>query len=292
MKKYVMLFMSTLILGIFGSFNQVKAAEVNNNKFLEAYLSGVNKGIINSKNMSKEDFIELCKDSVFPAYLEYTKDNPQVTFEQYVAMDNYEVPKKVPDDNPTTVRGSDENNSKNMWSPFLNLVAASNGYSMKAGDILICYGTNTIDKYIGHAAIATSANYILEMPGYKSGEYSRAHNAHCTSKKNFFKKYANGKGKRVEVYRIKQHPKYADVASTYAYRHMYKQDNPYYQLPSALYDKSHSYCSKYVYLAYRYGAKASSVKTHLSTYQVPPYELTWEFSSSFTPAHIHTITQW
>lgn len=116
--------------------------------------------------MTKKDFLDLCKESVFPAYLNYVKDNPTTSFAQYIADDNYEVPEQQPDDNPTTVRANDEADN-NSSSPFVSLIAAHSGYSMKAGDILICYGTggNITGKYVGHAAIASSSKYIMEMPG-------------------------------------------------------------------------------------------------------------------------------
>ncbi|AZA24536.1 MAG: hypothetical protein DF199_00765 [Lactobacillus delbrueckii subsp. lactis] len=54
----------------------------------------------------------------------------------------------------------------------MNFISAKSGYSMKAGDILICYGggssNNSLSNFPGHAAIATSAGYILEMPGTKN----------------------------------------------------------------------------------------------------------------------------
>lgn len=43
-----------------------------------AYNDGVSKGIINDTNLTKEDFLNLCKSSLFPAYLEFSKENSGV----------------------------------------------------------------------------------------------------------------------------------------------------------------------------------------------------------------------
>ncbi|WLS85033.1 hypothetical protein [Lactobacillus apis] len=59
---------------------------------------------------------------------------------------------------------------------------------------------------------------------------------------------------------MKNHPKYAKKAATYAYRHMYLKDNPSYMITSNLYHKSPSYCSKYVYLAYWWGQQSLRLK--------------------------------
>lgn len=126
--------------------------------------------------------------------------------------------------------------------------AAHNSYNMKAGDILVVFGRNSDYKsrIIGHAAIATSSKHVMEIPGVN-------HRAWYSSKKGFF--YRNtGKNRFVYVYRIKAHPHYADAASTYAYKYMYKKDNPTYFISTNLYHKSPSYCSKYVYLSYWWGS--------------------------------------
>lgn len=260
-------------------------------EFLEAYNEGRQKGILNDENMTKKDFFDLCKKSVFPAYLNYVKDNPTTSFSQYIAYNNYEVPVQQPDDHPTIVRANNSDNS-NFSFPFVNLIAAHNGYNMKAGNILICYGTDSMGKYVGHAAIATSANYILEMPG--TAHRSAIHNARHVSKEFFFKTYANGAEKYVAVYRMKDHPIIADHASTYAYNYMYKTSNPTYSIAAQAlntYVKSPSYCSKYVYYAY-YREKQDSVFMMGSPTLIFPHDLMNKFMPTYHVSYIHKITSY
>lgn len=245
-------------------------------EFKTAYEQGRAKGIINDSNLSYADFENLCKKSVFPAYLQATTVNPVLTFQQFIAEDNYEVPIGLTS-NTTTTSASEPSNV----NPYLRS-SAHGGYSMKAGDILIVYGRNSMGRFVGHAAIASSSKYIMEMPGYR---YRRARH---TTKKLFFKTNS-GKGKFVYVYRFKAHPKYADVASTYAYKKMYKKDNPYYALTLRVWHKSPTYCSKYVYLAYAWGATKKSIVPVYATLMAPhslPNDFKWHASC------IHKITSY
>lgn len=271
------------------SENNIVSQEANNkttDEFIKAYETGRSKGILNNENMTKSNFIELCKKSVFPAYLEYSKDHPTVSFAQYIAEDNYEVPELQPGDHPTTIRATNELNNSSYSTLFPSFIAAHSGYSMKAGDILVCYGTNSMGKYVGHAAIATSSSYVLEMPGL-------FHKAEHHTKAQFFKQHSGGSN-YVLVYRIKNHPKYADAASTYAYHYMYLKDNPDYLITTNLIHKSPSYCSKYVLLSYYWGATKSSVKTSVSGGTiVKPHDLArYWFKGSFKPSCIHKITSY
>lgn len=290
--------------------SQVSVASVNNDtisqksdnetdEFIKAYEAGRSKGILNDENMSKSNFIELCKKSVFPAYLEYSKDNPTVSFAQYIADDNYEVPQLQPGDHPTTVRANDESDNGKYSALFPSLIATHSGYSMKAGDILICYGSssssNSISNFPGHVAIASSSNYILEMPGTGAPHhYSATHNAKHVTKKQFFQEHTRGND-YVGVFRIKNHPKYADSASTYAYKYMYQKDNPYYSITQGalnLYTKSPSYCSKYVWYAYYQGATKDSVNHYQQFCILRPRNIMNDFTSSFHPSYIHKVTSY
>lgn len=264
----------------------IEADSYNNdgvNEFQQAYKIGRDKGILNDYNMSYEEFRSLCKNSVFPAYLQAKKEGDTLSFQQYVAADNYEIPKGL-DDQTTTVSAGDESNSK---TALMARSAAHKSYSMKAGDVLVVYGRNSDyrSRIIGHAAIATSSKYIMEMPG-------AGHRAWYSTKKGFFKRNT-GKNMFVYVYRIKAHPKYADKASTYAYKYMYRKDNPKYFISTNLYHKSPSYCSKYVYLAYWWGAtKSALISYKANTHIVTPHGLVGNFKGSFAPANIHKITSY
>ena len=262
---------------------KVQASSNGDSEFELAYNDGVSKGIINDTNLTKEDFLNLCKSSLFPAYLEFSKENSGVSFREFAALDNYEVP----EDTAVGV------NSRRAVLRAAVPVTGGSGYSMKAGDILICYGTNSLGKYVGHAAIATSANYVLEMTGPKYSFYAQHH-----TKTQFFKRCTGGSN-YVLAYRIKNHPKYAAASSSYAYHHMYKGTNPFYSITTNLFDKSKSYCSKYVLMAYYYGATKNAVKTsYHSSNAVPntivlPHDLAshW-FKSDFVPTKVAKVSSY
>ncbi|CCK86166.1 Putative uncharacterized protein [Lactobacillus equicursoris DSM 19284 = JCM 14600 = CIP 110162] len=268
-------------------------ATQNNDEFVKCYKEGEAKGIIRNNNISEADFIEMCKNSVFPAYLEAVKSNPTLTFEQFVASDNYEVPVQKPGDHPEEVSAEEVKSSKS-GSPFTSFISAKKSYKMKAGDILICYGTGSSgSRLIGHAAMATSANYIIEMSGKPhnaSGDSWRKNNAHVKSKATFFKEHTKGSD-YVAVYR-NNHPVYSDRASTYAYRHMYKEDNPTYHITSTIFQKSPSYCSKYVVLAYYWGATKKSWGDGARHGIIPPHQLPSYFSDSFVPSYKYKVTSY
>lgn len=164
---------------------------------------------------------------------------------------------------------------------------ANHGYNMKSGDILIVHGSDDLGQhtFVGHAAIATSAGYVVHMPGsdYRS---------ECWSKEHFFKHYANSHS-HVWVYRIKNHPHYADDASTYAWN-MHKNVNPSYYISTNLLHKDPSYCSKFVFLSYYWGATKDSMEydsaiSVLNFKIIHPFALPDFFSDSFHPTCIHKI---
>lgn len=263
------------------------------NVFDQVYDLGRSKGILNDQNMSKEYFEKLCSNVLFPDYLSYSQNNPGVSFQEYVSDDNFEVPKVEKGDHPTEVNA--RTTSSKLSGPFVNFISAKSGYSMKAGDILICYGggssNNSLSNFPGHAAIATSAGYILEMPGTKNRSAKK--NARHINKKEFFTAHTKGND-YVCVYRISKHPHYANDASTYAYNYMYKDGNPTYSIVKGyeLYKKSPSYCSKYVYYAYWKGATSSAVNKYPKYWWVKPHSLPNYFSKSFHPSYIHKITKY
>lgn len=85
----------------------------------------------------------------------------------------------------------------------------------------------------------------------------------------------------------------SDEQSTYAYKHMYLKTNPSYFFPSSMYVKSPSYCSKYVYLAYEWGA------TKRALYPIPgpsavvlPHGLENWFKGDFTPSYVYKVTSY
>lgn len=169
-----------------------------------------------------------------------------------------------------------EANAQEMPKFGHNKVKASKSYNMKAGDIMVCYGSNPMGTLIGHAAIAYDSQNILEMPGY-----SYSSGVKKTSKADFFKKYSSN-GKYVNVYRL-SNSSYASDAADYAYNNMYLKNKPTYSLYSPNF-KSYdhrSFCSNYVIRAYLF-SNSKSVKTaDLSSTNglVAPHDLPLYFNS-------------
>ncbi|MCI1882247.1 MAG: hypothetical protein LKI94_08665 [Sporolactobacillus sp.] len=257
---------------------------ISDDEIQTAYTTGKDKGIITNENMTYSEFTALCKNSVIPAYQQYSKQNPTVTFQQYIADDHYEVPEQQPGDHPTEVQANDS--TKSSGNTMQPLTSAKSGYNMKAGDILVIYGINSDSsgKFIGHAAIASSSKYVLHMPGY-------FHYAEHWTKKHFFQHYTSSHS-YVAVYRIKKHPHYSNDAASYAYHKMYKKSNPWYSITTRLYHKSPSYCSKYVYLSYWWGATHSALIYYKKAHIVTPHGLVGNFKGTFKPSYIHKITKY
>lgn len=293
MKKTYLVIIVILILSLFGFVPQhAKAAttvNVSDSMVEKVYNQGVKEGKIDKEKVTYSSFLKMCKEEVIPAYKNYHKLDAKMSFSTYLKNDNYEQPYISKGDKPTNVTAVDHSPKTGEAQVASR---AKGSYHMKAGDILVIYGSSSAAFFVGHAGIASSSKYVMEMPGKK--HYSAKKNAHHTTKKAFFKKYT-GKSSFVIVYRIKKHPHYAKNASSYAYRKMYKKYNPTYNILKGmknLYKKSPSYCSKYVYLAYRWGAKKSSVRKWGKHHLVTPHGLVGNFKGSFKPKYIHKITKY
>ncbi len=96
-KKICMAGVACLAVGVLITPSVVSASSNNTDnsdeqsEFIKAYNTGKEKGILTDQNMTQSEFLSLCKESVFPAYLEYQQTHPTVPFAEYVADDNYEV---------------------------------------------------------------------------------------------------------------------------------------------------------------------------------------------------------
>ncbi|WP_163651902.1 YiiX/YebB-like N1pC/P60 family cysteine hydrolase [Listeria sp. PSOL-1] len=145
---------------------------------------------------------------------------------------------------------------------------------------------NTSSKGItGHAAIANSDNYILDMPG--TGRRPAKSNNRQSTVSSWLKEYDNS-GKYVKVYRLKDQDMAKRVAR-YADRNYYsttgsatKNIQLDYGIDYHLYQKSPSYCSKLVYQAYYFGSGAAKVVYPKNGF-VAPYFLIGTFTANYKP---------
>lgn len=248
------------------------------------YQKGRSKGIINDSNLNYNQFEMLMNNSVIPAYenQKSADKNFNKSLDDFTEEDHYEVTFNNDDSKNLNLKAINESNPKFGYSK----IRASKTYSMKKGDILVCYGPYS-GTIIGHAALALSSNRIIEMPGPPTP------GAVTTSKKDFFSDHAqNAKnGKYVAVYRLKNY-KYASDAADYAYNKMYLGDtNPSYWLNPFLSDKMHSYCSKYVFLAFYNTHKSTINGAFIESYGgfIHPHSLQDAFASK---TELSTVTSY
>ncbi|MCI1231343.1 MAG: hypothetical protein LKG10_04400 [Lactobacillus delbrueckii] len=287
LKRNIVVVLGVLLLLQFKSTVKADVGTSNSdNEFVKAYSIGRSKGILTDDNMTESDFVNLCKNTVYPRYLKYSYEYPGMSFEDYLAEDNYEVPVQTTEDKPIVINHKSSTASTNKIG--LLGVSANRDYKMKAGDILVCYGTssssNSIPNHVGHAAIASSSSHILEMPNIWS------HATHV-GKASWFAKHTKGKD-YVAVYRVKKHPYYAEDAAGYAYHDMYINNNPKYLLSPNLYDRTTSYCSKYVYCAWYYGATKDSVKHYNTGHYVLPHSFIGNWKGSFVASYVYKVTEY
>ncbi|MCT3399369.1 hypothetical protein [Lentilactobacillus hilgardii] len=281
--RFIFLIFATILFGVSVLSPDDANASSTNDIFRSAYNIGRQKHILTNTNMTFKDFKAICKNSLFPSFLKQLKANPETTFQQYIAKDHYEVPIHRVGDHPQTISLKKANVTASQTD---NSSTDQSNYQMKPGDILIIYGTSSFKeaKIFGHCAIAISSNDILHMPGMNLGTQQ-------WTKKRFFD-YYTGRGSYIEVYRMTSHPEYAKEAAQYAYNDMYKTNSPVYNLEPWLYQKEKSYCSKYVYLAYWFGAAHAALKRFITGFHyIMPHHLIYDFSSGYSPADIYKVTE-
>lgn len=285
-----------LLLGIFSflllflSFISVSYATVSvdyKDYYSLAYQQGTKQHII---RQTITQFTHECQHELGPEYVKYVKSGGNDSFPAYAKLNYYgQVDPGVAGSKPQTIM---MNFTYKSISPHI-IRKNTSSYHMRAGDILICHGggsSGSIGGIPGHAAIADSSSRVLEMPGGNYG-YAKKHNAHNTKKNVFFKRHVKKKGNcYVIVYRMRR-SKLAKKAASYAYRRMYKKDNPNYSILAGinLYKKNPSYCSKYVYLSYYFGVSRKTVHKHPNWYFVTPYGLPGNFSVKYKPHEIYKI---
>lgn len=258
-------------------------AESNYSSFYhDTYQAGVKSGVIDSNTVPYSKFAEECNEDIAPGYSSYLKNGGNSTFQQFAAENNYDQDPKGAD--PRLSVNTNSMSASNQLMAVSN-AKASTDYNMKAGDILICHGTGSEGYFLGHAAIASSSKYVLEMRGIGY------HNEH-TTKKDFFERNTRGDA-YVLVYRETKHPNYANDAASYAYNDMYKNISIRYEITTNLYHKNPSYCSKYVYLAYYWGANKNMLMFYpMGDHIVTPFGLIGNFIGSYVPEEIHKITSY
>lgn len=259
-------------------------------------------------SISNEDIYELGVEQkiINPFTYPYKKWNKEIAQLLYA---NYEQLKKtmsneisfsyadfVKQNNFGIIAGTDDSITSAGKSDNLTRTASSNSNinkfvnTIKAGDII--YTTEyTLSGFIGHAAMASSNNWIVEMPGgknYKKGIPDN--NNQCTTKQYITKHIKQWN----YVYRLKDQTlakkvaKYADH-TFYSSKGTTKKDRHIkYYIDSHAKRLNPSYCSKLVYYSYYYGSGNLPVMIPMAsiTIPIPPANVVGLFSSKYSPKYV------
>lgn len=246
----------------------------------ETYYIGKKEGKITDDYST---FIKKCKNDLMPKYMNLYQENPTLTFAEYAAANNYDQDLPT-ESNTQNVNVNDISDTSTVQNPLFPSLYKASRATIKAGDMLICHGTNSSGRFLGHEAIATSSKYVLEMRGPEGAKNNNYH----TPLTRFYKDHLNGRGDYIVVYRIKKHPIYARDAAQYAWDHMYKNNHINYLTTTNLYHKDPSYCSKYAYLAYWWGTSHKGMKGSLMW--VFPFTMINVFQGSYYPSAVYKLT--
>lgn len=190
---------------------------------------------------------------------------------------------------------ADNESKKPSTKGVISPMASYEGFAIKKGDIFVTDGTS-FNGLTGHAAIATTSNYILDMPGFKIQTSKGMLNTSRQSTVADWIKYYAAKG-TVWVYRVD--PKYewvANAAGDWADKHYYSstgsatQDKfPEYSFSLLTSDTSKSYCSKIPYQAYYYGSGDLPFMVPVALSIIAPYDLINHFQPEYAPKLVKTF---
>lgn len=251
------------------------------NETIAAYSFGVYMGIINPNKYTLESF-KIDEVNIFNIlYKEYissidsSKIKPLI-YRDWLVLNNFGI---LPDtqesvvEKKTAMRSTDANKRR-----FLKLV--------KKGDILIT-GRGMVGWFVGHAAIMTSDNMVLEMAGgvgcWKNGIIS---NNRQIAKDKWYDEHAVD---WTTVYRCADEA-VAREAATWANLTFYnsadeimKSKHITYAITTDVWKVNPSYCSKLVIHAYYYGTGKRNVIKELTMLGklIVPTVIPWYFQSPY-----------
>ncbi|MBC1923016.1 hypothetical protein [Listeria grayi] len=281
MKKILQLLvmLGICLLGLYlGSGFTANAEE---NEVFNLYKSGVDAHIINDEKYDyntwdKKVFL-LLKES-YNQIQQYSEDN--ISLEDWVKANNYGI---IPQTNDSIIDGKENSNmlrsTASNKKKFINVI--------KPGDIIFS-AKYTLSGFIGHAALATTHKWIVEMPGGKTNPNGLKDNNRQITTANFFETH---KSNWNYVYRL-PNQSLAKKVATYADKHFYstkgtskKDVHISYGIDSHMKRKNPNYCSKLVYQAYYYGSGDLPVmKPYPNIFApIPPAQIINTFRDSYLP---------
>lgn len=251
------------------------------------YLNAVAKGAISESSLSFDTWSSMEQKDLWPTYQNNEKQGfiPRTqTYEEWLKNNNYGAIKGL-DDNPNVQRVLETNSTADNRASFVNTV--------RKGDLLIVQDAHNIwNSFIGHAAIATTDNYILDMPGYKNGAAPQNDNNRQTLKGNWFDDYS---ASWTYVYRLTISKSIVNNIADWADWRFYssthsatKDRHVRYSLATELKgDFSTAYCSKLVWDALYYGSGDFPLMTPTVSYTIiSPLNLIGSMDYSYTPTNL------
>ncbi|WP_137657263.1 hypothetical protein [Listeria newyorkensis] len=246
---------------------QAKDQSTDDIDFQELYDQAIQEGAVDGDSKTYEQFV-VDQKSILPIFqngIDEEAIDSNISTEEWLVGSNY---------------GQAPIANDAVEDITLQLKASWNGFTMKAGDIFITNATSS-KGITGHAAIANSDNYILDMPGSKTGD-NKNNNRQLTMA-SWMSSYNSG---WIRAYRLKDQnlakklAKYADRNLFSKYGTTQKTEKIDYAIDTHIYRKNPSYCSKFVFQAYYFGSGNIALMKPISGF-MGPYGLirtiNWEY---------------
>ena len=253
-----------------------------NKTIKDLYNIGVSSGIINPEKFPFENWKQLENSFLWPSYLDIKKEGlleTDIGYQQWLIDNNFGL--VIGDDSCFEIVRQERSTADNKRK-FMNTI--------KKGDFVVVSDVREPwAPYVGHAAIATTDNWILDMPGYKDGTYTKEDNNRQLKKGDWFDKY---KEAWTTIYRVRTTQKVRnDIADWADWRYwssshgLKKNRHVSYSLATTLKgDYGKAYCSKLVWQALYYGSgDVPLVIPRPTIFLVAPYFLPGEMNGSYYP---------
>ncbi|XP_028179008.1 uncharacterized protein LOC114366347 [Ostrinia furnacalis] len=216
----------------------------------EVYQIGIDLGIINPEKYPLEAFEHDDQNVFKDLYKEYLSlYDDQIDYEEWLIMNNFGI---LPDTQESLLEKKSNVTRSNNKQKFLNTV--------RTGDILIT--GNGIGGLVGHAAIMTTDNWVVEMPGGKGWQNGITSNNRRISKSAWYEVFKAG---WTNVYRCRNNAAAKEAASWATRRYFNskggntKNVHITYKITTNTAVVNTSYCSKLVVQAYHYGTGSRKV---------------------------------
>lgn len=249
---------------------RVKDQSTDGIDYRELYNQAIEEEAIDGSTKTYEQFVADQK-SILPIYESGVKEaaiDNTISAEEWLAGSNY---------------GEAPVSNDMVEDITLKLMASWNGFTMKAGDIFITNATSS-KGITGHAAIANSDNYILDVPGTKYRP--KNDNNRQLLLKDWVSYYNTG---WIRAYRLKDQS-LAKKLAKYADRNFFsskgtsvKTEKIEYDIDTHIYRKNPSYCSKLVFQSYYFGSGNVALMKPISGF-MGPYGLIRTINWEYRPA--------